>query len=81
MKPKYWMFSSMTILLWAFASVLIRIAFRSFSIVTLAAARCWLAAIMMLIICIIKKISPPRLRDVPIFFVAGAVGYVVYLVF
>jgi len=74
LKNKYWIFSSLTVLLWGSASVLIRLTFDSFSPVTLAAARSLLAAVTLLIICLIKKIPPPRLRDVPFFFVAGAVG-------
>jgi drug/metabolite transporter (DMT)-like permease len=81
LNQKYWVFSSMTITLWAFASVLIRLAFGSFSAFTLAASRCWLAAITLLIICLIKKMPLPRLRDVPIFLVSGAVGYAIYTVF
>ena len=71
----------MTVLIWGFASVLIRLTFGSFSAVSLATARCWIAAITLLIICAIKKLPPPKLRDVPIFFVAGAVGFTIYSVF
>ncbi|MDR0489678.1 MAG: DMT family transporter [Oscillospiraceae bacterium] len=81
MKQKYWVFSATTILLWAFASGLIRLAFGSFSAVTLAAARCWLAAITLLIVCLVKKMPLPRKRDIPIFLVAGATGFSIYTVF
>ena len=80
MKQKYWVFSSITVLLWSSASVVIRIAFNTFSVVTLAATRCWIAAITLLIICLVKKLPPPRVRDIPVFFVAGAVGFSVYMV-
>jgi drug/metabolite transporter (DMT)-like permease len=80
MKQKYWVFSSTTIVFWAFASVLIRLSFGSFSIITVAATRCWLAAITLSVICIVKKIPLPRLRDVPLFFVSGAAGFAVYTI-
>ena len=79
-KQKYWVFSSITVLFWGSASVLIRLTFGTFSVVTLAAARCWIAAITLLIICVIQKAPLPRLRDVPLFFIAGAVGFSLYMV-
>ena len=80
MKQKYWIFSFLTVLIWGGASVLIRLTFGSFSALTLAAGRLLIAAITLLIICVIKKIPPPRLRDVPIFFIAGAVGFALYTI-
>jgi len=70
----------MTVLLWGSASVLIRLTFGTFSVVTLAAARCWIAAITLLIICLINKLPPPRVRDIPVFFISGAVGFSIYMV-
>ena len=81
MKQKYWIYASLCVFIWGMLSVLIRLTFGSFSAVSLAAARSWIAAITMLIICIVKKIKPPRPRDIPIFFVAGAAGFTVYFVF
>jgi len=81
MKNKYWIFASITVLLWGFASVLIRLTFDYFTAVTLGAARIWIAAATLLIICLIKKMPPPRPRDIPVFFAAGAVGFAFYLVF
>lgn len=81
MKNKYWVFSLATVLIWSLASVIIRLTFGSFSTITLAAARSWIAALVSLIICIVKKMKPPKLRDVPIFFISGAVGFAVYSVF
>jgi len=68
------------VLLWGSASVLIRLTFGTFSVVTLAAARCWIASITLLIICFVEKMPLPRARDIPLFFVAGAVGFSVYMV-
>ena len=81
MKQKYWIYSSLTVLIWGSGAVLIRLTFGSFSAITLAVSRVWLSAITMLIICAIKKVPPPRLRDFPVFFAAGAVGFSIYTVF
>lgn len=79
-KQKYWVFSSITVLIWATGSVLIRLTFGSFSVMTLAVSRIWIAAVTMLIICLINKMPLPRMRDIPIFFIAGAIGFAVYTV-
>ena len=80
LKQKYWVFASITVFLWGSGSVLIRLAFDTFSVTTLATARCYLAAVVMIIICAINKAPLPQLRDIPLFFVAGAVGFSVYMI-
>ena len=81
LKNKFWVYSSLTILIWGLASVIIRLTFGSFSVFTLTAARSWIAAFVSLVICLVKKMPPPKLRDIPIFFISGAVGFAVYSVF
>ena len=81
MKQKYWLYSSITVLMWGTGSVIIRLTFGSFSALTLAVARVWISAIVMLMICLAKKMPLPRLRDVPLFFVTGAIGFAVYYIF
>ncbi|MCL1828216.1 MAG: DMT family transporter [Oscillospiraceae bacterium] len=78
MRQKYWIFALVTVFFWASASVLLRLTYGSYSAVTLAAARCWIASIILLIVCFVKKMPPPKPRDIPIFFVAGAVGFTFY---
>ena len=80
MKLKYWMFSFMSVLMWGASSVLIRLTFGSFSALTLVTARGWLSAITLLAFCAIKKMPLPKLRDVPIFIITGAIGFSVYMV-
>ena len=80
-KQKYWVYSSITVFVWGAGSVMIRLTFGSFSAITLAVARVWIAALTLLIICLIKKMPPPRLRDIPIFIASGAIGFAVYYVF
>ena len=75
MKQKYWVFALFTVLLWALASVLIRLVFSTFSAFELTAARSLISGVILLVVCIIKKLPPPKLRDLPIFFVAGAFGF------
>ena len=81
MLQKYWVFSTITVLLWGSSSVLIRMTFGSFSALTLTSTRTWIAAVTLLVICVIKKLPPPRLRDIPIFLLAGAAGIVLQTIF
>ena len=80
-RQKYWVYSSITVLVWGAGSVLIRLTFGSFSAITLAVARIWIAAFTLLVICQIKKMPAPRLRDIPLFVASGAIGFAVYYVF
>ena len=80
MKHKYWIFALISVFMWGSSSVLIRLTFETFSVLTLAAMRCWLAAITLLIICLATRMPPPRLRDVPIFFITGAIGFSIYMI-
>ena len=81
MKQKYWILALFTVFLWALQSVLIRLVFSTFSPFELTAARSLISGVILLIICIIKKIPPPKLRDMPILFVAGALGFSLSAVF
>ena len=78
MKQKYWIYASLCALIWSLMSVFIRLVFGSFSAISLAAARTWLSAIIMLIICVITKVPPPKTRDIPLFFITGITGFAGY---
>ena len=67
-----------TVFFWASSSVVVRVTFDSISIFNLVAVRSWLSALILLAVCLIKKIPPPRMRDVPVFFLAGVLGFGLY---
>jgi len=75
MKQKYWVYASLCALIWSLMSVFIRLAFGSFSAVTLSATRVWISAVTLLTVCIVKKMPLPRARDIPLFFITGATGF------
>ncbi|HDJ2892904.1 TPA: DMT family transporter [Staphylococcus aureus] len=67
-----------TIILWGSAFPMIKIALNDFSAESLSASRLILATIILLPFVIIKKLPTPELRDIPIIFILGFCGFVIY---
>ncbi|HDA2810151.1 DMT family transporter [Staphylococcus aureus] len=67
-----------TIILWGSAFPIIKIALNDFSAESLSAFRLILATIILLPFVIIKKLPTPELRDVPVIFILGFCGFVIY---
>ncbi|HDT6990874.1 TPA: DMT family transporter [Staphylococcus aureus] len=67
-----------TIILWGSAFPIIKIALNDFSAESLSAFRLILATIILLPFVIIKKLPIPELRDVPVIFILGFCGFVIY---
>ncbi|HDL0637232.1 TPA: DMT family transporter [Staphylococcus aureus] len=67
-----------TIILWGSAFPIIKIALNDFSAESLSAFRLILATIILLPFVIIKKLPTPELRDVPVVFILGFCGFVIY---
>ena len=78
MKNRYWLFALIAIVLWALSSVLVRITFGIISSVHLAALRNLISMLTLLIVCLAKGIPPPKKRDIPIFIIAGLLGFAVF---
>lgn len=67
-----------TIILWGSAFPMIKIALNDFSAESLSAFRLILATIILLPFVIIKKLPTPELRDIPVVFILGFCGFVIY---
>lgn len=67
-----------TIILWGSAFPMIKIALNEFSAESLSAFRLILATIILLPFVIIKKLPTPELRDIPVIFILGFCGFVIY---
>ncbi|HDB0897509.1 TPA: DMT family transporter [Staphylococcus aureus] len=67
-----------TIILWVSAFPMIKIALNDFSAESLSAFRLILATIILLPFVIIKKLPTPELRDIPVIFILGFCGFVIY---
>ena len=78
MKQKQWMFTLITVFFWASASVLIRLTYESISPVNTAVARSWIGAFILITVCLIKRVPLPAKRDLPLFILAGVIGFALY---
>ncbi|WP_160192230.1 DMT family transporter [Staphylococcus aureus] len=67
-----------TIILWGSAFPMIKIALNDFSAESLSEFRLILATIILLPFVIIKKLPTPELRDIPVIFILGFCGFVIY---
>ncbi|HAY2264317.1 TPA: DMT family transporter [Staphylococcus aureus] len=67
-----------TIILWGSAFPMIKITLNDFSAESLSAFRLILATIILLPFVIIKKLPTPELRDIPVIFILGFCGFVIY---
>jgi len=78
MKHKYLIYSLPAVFFWASSSVVIRLTFGSITIMHLSTVRSWLGALILLIFCLIKKIPPPKKRDIPLFILSGVMGFALF---
>lgn len=72
-------FAFITVVLWASAFVFTKVALEHFTPEALGALRYLFASVLLLIFAIIKKISLPRLKDIPIFLISGLLGFALYV--
>ncbi|MCB2359696.1 DMT family transporter [Clostridium estertheticum] len=72
-------YAFITVFLWASAFVFTKVALVSFTPEALGCVRYLFASILLLVFAVIKKISLPKIRDVPMFFLSGLVGFALYV--
>ena len=72
-------FAATATVMWALGYVMTRIAVRHFTVEAVSFLRYFVAAITLFIFAVIKKMHPPKLKDVPLFFLGGAIGFAVYV--
>lgn len=77
-KGKVYFAFILTIFLWASAFPVIKIGLNDFKAENLSALRLVIACLILLIVAIIKKVSLPDLKDVPIILLLGFCGFTVY---
>ena len=79
-KKKFIGYSLFTIFLWASAYPLTKIAQTHFTVVPLAFLRSFIAGSFMLFIGKFQGMALPKKKHIPLFLLAGALGYVIYTV-
>ncbi len=73
-------YASITILFWSLPYMLTKLALPYFSPFTLAFVRYAVASVVLIPFALIKKVRPPKLRDIPWFFAAGGTGFFLYMI-
>ena len=71
--------ASVTVIMWALGFIMTRVAVRYFTAEAVSFQRYFVAAVSMLIYASIRKMRLPALKDVPLFFLGGAIGFAVYV--
>ena len=72
-------FALLTVVLWALGYVMTRVAVSYFTTEAMSFLRYLIAAISLMIYAAIQKMHLPKLRDIPLFMIGGAVGFAVYV--
>lgn len=80
LKNSYHPYAITTIIFWSLAYALTKIALKHFSSFSLGFLRYAIASIAMIIIIIALKIKLPKLKDLPLFILAGASGFFMYMI-
>jgi len=71
----------LTVVLWSLGYIMTRVAVMHFSAEALSFLRYFISAITLLSYAVIKKMSFPKLREIPLFIFGGAVGFSLYVYF
>lgn len=79
-KKKVYGFAFLTVLIWAFAFPMTKIAQEHFTSNSLSFLRCGIATVFLLPLGRLMHIRLPKKADIPLFFLAGALGFSVYLI-
>lgn len=79
-KIPYHVYAAVTTTCWAFSNALTGIAMESFSTFSLAFWRYAIAAVCMAAVIAAKRLKQPRVKDVPMFFACGGLGFFLYTI-
>ena len=80
MKRSYHIYAAVTTTCWALSNALTGIAMESFSTFSLAFWRYAVAAVCLTAVLLFRKVRIPELRDIPLFFLCGGLGFLLYTV-
>ena len=80
MKNSFHPYAATTILVWALAFPLTKLALESFSPFSLGFLRYAAASVALLALCLITRMPLPKMRDLPWFALAGLTGFFLYMV-
>lgn len=79
-KDSFHPYAAITIVFWSLAYVFTRLTLQVFSTFSLGFLRYLIASAALVVIALATKMKPPRVRDLPLFFVSGAIGFFLYMI-
>lgn len=79
-KKKVFLFSFMTVFLWASAFPITKVAQQHFTSNAIGLIRCMFASVFLILIGKYSHIRLPEKKDIPLFFLAGLCGFTLYLI-
>ena len=79
-KDSFHPYAAVTIVFWSLAYVFTRLALQVFSTFSLGFLRYLIASGALIVIALVTKMKPPKLRDLPWFFLSGAIGFFLYMI-
>ncbi len=78
-RDSYHLYAIITIQCWSLIFVLTRLMMPAVSSASIGALRCVIASFVMVIALVLTRSRLPRLKDIPLFLLAGIVGFYLYL--
>lgn len=79
-KNNFHIYAMITIVFWSLGFVLTKLALQYFSTFSLGFLRYFTASCTLLIVTVITKVKPPHKKDLPLFILAGALGFFIYII-
>lgn len=79
-KNNFHIYAMITIVFWSFGFVLTKLALQYFSPFSLGFLRYFMASCTLLIVAVMTKMKLPHKKDLPLFMLAGALGFFFYII-
>ena len=79
-KDSFHPYAAVTIVFWSLAYVFTRLTLQVFSSFSLGFLRYFIASCALIVISLVTKMKPPRVRDLSLFFISGAIGFFLYMI-
>ena len=80
LKDSFHPYAWITIFFWSIAYIFTQLGLESFSAFSLGFLRYLFASAALIVVAVVMKLKPPKLRDLPLFIAAGATGFFLYMI-
>lgn len=80
LKDSFHPYAWITIFFWSIAYIFTQLGLESFSAFSLGFLRYLFASAALIVVAVVMKLKPPKVRDLPLFIAAGATGFFLYMI-